>query len=945
MMATFRNDKLLQTAVAVFTVTALLGFAPWHVLPRPAIWFAFVPTLCVGIPAVIALVIHTPRQTGSREPYFWLYLATGTIAWLFALAAEGWSVISTGNSFAIPAILAPRFFFYLALIMAVESLPDQPEQLHILYANRWVQWSGTIVFIISLVVYFTLPGYRAGAGSNVMLLATSLFLGLDIFLLLLFGYLGQYARSFRWQVLYYALACAMALFAFGDTLRLATDGRSGGSTVPAFAWLLNGLPILALVMVGRMKTWDSVISITDDDERLPRLQHASTLHLSWAYAFTLPVLHLFLARAGLLAAPTMSSREVVVLLGMLVLGGIGMVQSRLAERQLQYLSQKDQERISLKRHSGQLEARVKERTQRLDVTEKNLLHQIARGQALETDLRQSQDRYQVLVESMNEGIVVVDPAGLLTYVNTALIRMLGYAEADMVGQPLQNFFDEHSWIIYTEQQRRHTEGDETPFEINWLDNQQKLVPTLMSPRIIHDADGYLEGSFAVITDISELKRAQLEMQHLAHFDPLTRLPNRALFQELLLRGVQHAKRYNKALTLVLIDIDRFRRINDSLGHAVGDQLLRTVAQRLEDATDDRNTLARIAADEFAMIMPETGSPSAVAHAVERLQQQVAQAVKIDEYEINVTVSMGISTFPSDGEDPQILQKNAEAAVEHAKRQGRDNYQFYEADMNKTALHRLTLENQLRNALEQQELALFYQPKVDLSDGRIVGVEALVRWHHPELGLITPNDFIPLAEDSGLIAPLGEWVLETACKQAKAWQEEGLPTMSMSVNLSAVQFKSETLPAKVLSALAKSNLQPECLELEITESLAMEDAEVTLVVLGYLKALGVRIAIDDFGTGYSSLGYLRRFPIDALKIDRSFVVNACEAKEDRALVEAMVAMSHGMRLTVIAEGVETHGQLSMLAAMGCDQIQGFHISRPLPAKALADMIRTKYTLPL
>lgn len=432
-------------------------------------------------------------------------------------------------------------------------------------------------------------------------------------------------------------------------------------------------------------------------------------------------------------------------------------------------------------------------------------------------------------------------------------------------------------------------------------------------------------------EASEL--AMVEIEHLAYHDALTGLPNRPLFIDRLIVSLAQATRTNQRVAVFFLDLDRFKDINDSLGHSTGDQLLKEVAERVRGCVREGDSVARMGGDEFTLLIPHLDSIDDAAKIAQKIIETLKIPFSINERELFVTTSIGISIFPNDGTDPETLIRNADTAMYRAKDQGRDNYQLYAPAMNARALERLALENMLRKAVTQNELVLHYQPLVAVESRAIIGLEALIRWNHPELGLLAPAHFIGAAEVSGLIIPIGEWVLRTACKQVKAWHRKLDYRITVSVNLSARQFQAPDLVKQIRGALDESGLEPSCLELEITESNAMQNAENTMYTLRELKALGVRIAMDDFGTGYSSLNYLKRFPIDTLKLDQSFVREVVTDPIDAAIVSAVITMSHSMNLTVVAEGVETEAQFEFLRAQGCDKIQGYLYSRPLAADAL------------
>jgi diguanylate cyclase (GGDEF)-like protein len=434
----------------------------------------------------------------------------------------------------------------------------------------------------------------------------------------------------------------------------------------------------------------------------------------------------------------------------------------------------------------------------------------------------------------------------------------------------------------------------------------------------------------------QLHASEEQLRRQVYHDTLTGLPNRALFQDRLALAVAQAHRHGKGLAVLFLDVDRFKVINDSLGHSVGDRLIREVAARLRSCLREGDTVARLGGDEFTLLLPDVGQAVDAAKVAKKVLDLVRMPFDLDGRELFVTSSMGISLYPDDGSDAETLVKNADAAMYRAKEQGRDHYQLYTPALNATALERLALESSLRRALAHDELLLHYQPILDVATRRLHGVEALLRWHHPELGLVPPAEFIPLAEVTGLILAMGPWVLRTACAQARAWQHVQ-PGLRVAVNLSARQFQEAGLVGHVTDALADTGLDPRCLQLEITESSAMQNAQTAIQTLRELKALGVGLSIDDFGTGYSSLSYLRRFPIDTLKIDQSFIRDIGTDPDDAAIASAIIALAHTLKLTVVAEGVETEDQLEFLSRHGCDRTQGYLFSRPLSAERCTEVL--------
>ncbi len=438
-------------------------------------------------------------------------------------------------------------------------------------------------------------------------------------------------------------------------------------------------------------------------------------------------------------------------------------------------------------------------------------------------------------------------------------------------------------------------------------------------------------------NIERRTKAEARIRHLAHHDALTNLPNRTLLEERLADALAEAGRKGNMLALLHLDLDRFKRVNDVVGHALGDHMLQAVVERLTAIAPDADMVARVGGDEFTILLPEISRAQDAVDVANRALEALRQPLTVDHREFHTTASMGISFYPNDADETDTLLRNADIAMYRAKEQGRDNYQLYAPAMHAQIAERMTLENELRRALEHGELVVYYQPQVEIANGRIVGVEALVRWQHPQRGLMLPGDFIPLAEESGLIVPLGTWVLRTACAQAKAWQEAGLPPIRVGVNLSARQFQQGNPSEVVELALQETGLDAHCLQLEITETVAMQDIDFTIATLSNLKKMGVQVAIDDFGTGHSSLNYVKRLPIDEVKIDRSFVRDLTTDSNDAAIVGSVVAMTHKLHLKALAEGVETEEQLAFLKKRGCDLVQGFLFARPMPAEAVEKMI--------
>ena len=446
---------------------------------------------------------------------------------------------------------------------------------------------------------------------------------------------------------------------------------------------------------------------------------------------------------------------------------------------------------------------------------------------------------------------------------------------------------------------------------------------------IHNRSGQVTGAVIVFHDVSQSRAMAQKMTHLAHHDFLTGLPNRALLTERLSHAIGLAGRHRKQVGLLFLDLDDFKHINDSLGHAIGDQLLQSVAARLVASVRGTDMVCRQGGDEFVILLAEIEQTQDAAHIAEKLLAAFVTPHLIGEQELHVTLSIGISVYPDDGDNVDSVMQNADTAMFHAKEIGRNNYQFFRADMNTQAVRRMAVETSLRRALKQDEFLLEYQPQIDLASGAMIGAEALIRWQDPDLGLVYPAQFVSIAEASGLIVPIGHWVLHEACRQVRAWLDAGLCAVPVAVNISAVEFRHKGFVDGVALILQETGMAPGYLELELTESILMHDADSSVVVLDALKAMGVRLAIDDFGTGYSSLSYLKRFPIDTLKIDQSFMHDIITDTYDATIVSAIIGMGKNLKQRVIAEGVETQEQLAFLQAQHCADGQGFHFSHSLP----------------
>ncbi|MCK6392876.1 bifunctional diguanylate cyclase/phosphodiesterase [Zoogloea sp.] len=538
-----------------------------------------------------------------------------------------------------------------------------------------------------------------------------------------------------------------------------------------------------------------------------------------------------------------------------------------------------------------------------------------------------------------EAIIVTDAQERILSVNRAFSEVTGYSAEDAIGKtPRMLQSGHHGPDFYAAMWRDIQEHGFWQGEVYDRRKNGTLYPSALSISVVRDKLERITHYVAVFSDITERKASEARIAYLAQHDPLTGLPNRALLQDRLDQALASAVRHNSRIALLFLDLDRFKTINDSLGHMTGDRLLQGVALRLSACTRETDTISRQGGDEFLIVLTDVEGPDDAARVAEKILDQLRPPFDIDGQQLATSFSIGIALYPEDGSCADSLMKNADTAMYHAKECGRNTYRFFDELMNVNALERLHMENALRQALEQQEFSLYYQPQVSLASGRIIGVEALLRWFSGALGGVSPASFIPLAEECGLIVPIGRWVLHQACRQAVLWQEQGFEPIPVAVNLSALQFRRADMVATVREALEASGLAPRWLELELTESLLMQSGTEVERTLAGLKALGVRMSIDDFGTGYSSLAYLKRFPVDCLKIDQSFVRDLIDDPDDAAIVRAVIQLGRSLRLEVIAEGTETPEQLDVLRAEGCFAAQGFVFSPPLPAEALNDLLR-------
>ncbi|HEU0187364.1 MAG TPA: EAL domain-containing protein [Gallionellaceae bacterium] len=549
--------------------------------------------------------------------------------------------------------------------------------------------------------------------------------------------------------------------------------------------------------------------------------------------------------------------------------------------------------------------------------------------------------YASVFEHSGEAILITDASNIIVATNKAFQELTGYNQEEVLGK--------NPSLLAS------SKTDKSVYESMWNDlrikgfwqgelwdrrKDGKVYPKWLSISAVRDQNGAVTNYIASFADISEHKAAADKISHLAHHDTLTDLPNRFTLTERLIQAFASARRNNEKVAVMFIDLDRFKLINDSLGHHIGDRLLIQVAQRLRSCVRSSDIVARLGGDEFVVGLPELEDADGVFQMADKILRALSQPYSIEGNKLHSSPSIGIAIYPTDGESVEEVMKNADMAMYHAKSKGRNNYQFFEAAMNQASMERLELENDMRSALERDEFVLHYQPKIDIRSGQVSGVEALVRWQHPRKGMISPAMFIPIAEETGLMIPLGEWVMRTACHQLHQWQKQGLVKLQMSINLSTRQFRQKNLAQVVAAIVVIENIGLAQVEFEITESMAMDNPQETIETMRMLQSLGIRLAIDDFGTGYSSLSYLKRFPMNTLKLDRSFVKDIETDPSDAAICSATIGLAHNLGLEVVAEGVETQRQYDYLKQLGCDIIQGYYFSKPLPVDEAEAYIRAR-----
>jgi len=543
------------------------------------------------------------------------------------------------------------------------------------------------------------------------------------------------------------------------------------------------------------------------------------------------------------------------------------------------------------------------------------------------------------IEQSVSSLVITNAEGITEYVNHRFELTTGYRQEEVIGRKYNVVRSGHTPdSIYQEMWQTITGGDIWEGELLNRKKDGELFWELVSISPVRNKLGEISHFIGIQHDITQRKAMEEQLNFLAYHDALTGLPNRALLADRFEQLTARSKRQHQQIALMMLDLNRFKLINDSLGHETGDQVLVEIASRLQKLARRSDTVARYGGDEFVLLLPEIDSPTVVTEIAQRISREITRPMCIDDRILHASCAIGVALWPDDGDRLEKLLGNADAAMYQAKTRPGEKLQFFTEELNQQVQHRMQIETDLRNALQEGELELYYQPQLDLESNRVTGMEALLRWHHPRLGLVSPDQFIPLAEDTGLILPIGDWVLEQACRQLRVFQEAGDPDLRVAVNVSVRQLEGQDMVTTILRILEETGVDPTCLEIEITESVMMEDPEGMIESLGALKQLGIHLALDDFGTGHSSLSYLQRFPFDKLKIDRAFIHNINSSEDDQAIAMTIGAMAKSLKLEVVAEGVETGEQLELLRQCGCNQIQGYLISRPLPADRFSGLLQ-------
>lgn len=597
---------------------------------------------------------------------------------------------------------------------------------------------------------------------------------------------------------------------------------------------------------------------------------------------------------------------------------------------------------SLQRAKAQMELEIQERKRAEDaVLQRNLTLTELNTKLSEAhqQLMESEERFRHLAELSSDWYWEQDENFRFTKISSSVMSKSGIPTAEFLGKTrweLPSDLEQTEWAKHVSVMEAHQKFTDFEYKATFKSNAPLWFSTSGEP--LMDANGNFKGYRGTAKNITDRKQAEERIRHMALHDVLTGLPNRALLEDRLGQAISYSSRYNHVLWVLFLDLDRFKFINDSLGHKAGDRLLNIISKRLQSTIRETDTIARLGGDEFVLVLPERADENLSTYIVQRVMNAVSQPLMLEGQEFFLSCSIGVAVYPIDGSDAETLVEHADVAMYRAKKSGRNNFQFYTHAMNEEVLERLRIERALRNALERDEFVLYYQPQVDLHSGKIVGAEALIRWEHPELGMVSPDRFVSLAEETGLIVPIGAWVLRAACAQNKAWQNAGFSNLRIAVNLSARQFLQEDLAQSIIKILEETGLAPEHLEIELTESLIMTDIERTIAILQQLREVGVQLSIDDFGTGYSSLSYLKRFPVNILKIDQSFVRDIAVDHDDEAIVTSIISLAHNLNMQVIAEGVETQEQLDYLKQQGCNEMQGYYFSPAVTASMFEEIMR-------
>lgn len=590
----------------------------------------------------------------------------------------------------------------------------------------------------------------------------------------------------------------------------------------------------------------------------------------------------------------------------------------------------------LRRAHDDLEIRVRERTAELVKTNEQMRQEISERTKAESRLKLAGQ----IIESSNEGIIITDLRGNIENVNQAFCKTTGFSRNEVVGKNLALIqTPHHDSEFYQKVWQTLLKTGEWKGEVWDRRKNGEVYPKLLSASAVRNDKGEVTHYVAIFSDITKIKQTEKRLERLAHYDPLTGLPNRILFHDRLQQALVQAQRRNTMVAIMILDLDRFKNINDTMGHHFGDELLVAVAQRFSECLRESDTACRLGGDEFAVVLQGMKDARSAAQVAAKIDEVLSKPYDLNGREVFITASMGITLYPDDGLQVGQLLQNADTALYHAKDQGKNNFQFFSREMNLSVQKRLRLEHLLREALLRDRFRLHYQPMVELSTGRIIGMEALLRLAHPQRGVLSAARLIPVAEETGLIVPIGDWVLKTACEQNKAWQDMGLDGLRVAVNISGRQLKQRDMAQNILRTVEQSKLEPRFLEIELTESVMMDDAEATMRTFELLRSNGIKISLDDFGTGYSSLSYLREIPIDRLKIDRSFLTNVDTNSYEQAIVQAIMTVAHGRDIKVIAEGVETQEQLQFLKAQDCDEVQGFLLGPPAPVKKFTKILQS------